>query len=323
MTEIPDIDILTIGETLVDFIAIERTDSLREASTFKRHLGGSPANIAVNVSKLGGKATVISKTGIGAFGQFLKAELQYNGVNTDFLIMDHRFNSSIIFVSRTSGTPDFEPLRSGDFQLSPEDMPAQTVSAAKIVHTSTWPLSREPSRSAVFKAFKLAHAQGKIVSFDPNYSPVIWPDHQEAVQVLQEIYRYTTITKASLDDSYRFFGPGYAPEEYIQMYHKLGPQVVVFTMGQDGSMISEKGQVLGHLPARQIEVADATGAGDAFWSGFLVAMLDGHPLQQCLLFAREIVELKLKTVGTLPESIDRHALYQNLPPVTEAFSRGQ
>ena len=73
-TSPPALDVLTIGETLVDFISTEQVeDGLRHATTFQRYLGGSPANIAVYVSKLGGHAAIVSKTGIGAFGQFLKS----------------------------------------------------------------------------------------------------------------------------------------------------------------------------------------------------------------------------------------------------------
>jgi fructokinase len=315
----PDIDLLAIGEILVDFISAEPADSLREVETFQRHLGGSPANIATNVSRLGYNAALIAKTGIGAFGQFLKGALQHNGVNADYLVMDHRFNTSIIFVSRTSATPDFEPFRSADFNLTDEDIAEEALDAAKIVHTSTWPLSREPSRSAVINALKQARGQGKIVSFDPNYSPAVWPNYQEARAVMREVFQYTTITKASLDDAHRYAGEGRTPEEYIHMLHDLGPKTVVFTMGRQGSMISENGKLLGRLPAREIKVKDATGAGDAFWAGFLTALLDGHPLRTCLLFAREVVELKLQTVGTLPAAINREDLYARLPDINSAF----
>lgn len=315
----PDIDVLTLGETIVDFISTERVDSLREATTFRRYLGGSPANIAVYVAKLGGKAAVISKTGIGAFGQFLKAELQYHGVIADYLIMDHRVHTTFVFVSQTSGTPDFEPSRNGDYQLSPQEVSEEAVARARVIHASTWPLSREPSRFAVEKAFSLAREQGKIVSLDPNYSPAVWPDYQDAQETIRRMYQYVTITKASLDDAHRFFGPGNRPEEYIEMFHELGPPTVVFTMGQEGALISHQGKLLGHLPARAIKVVDATGAGDSFWAGFLVAMLDENPLERCLLFAREIVEMKLTSVGPLPDTIDRQAIYDHLPDPASAI----
>jgi fructokinase len=308
------LDLLALGETIVDFIATEQTeDGLRNAITFQRYLGGSPANIAVYVAKLGGKAATISKTGIGAFGQFLKSELRYHGVITDYLVMDHRVHTTIIFVSRTSGTPDFEAFRDGDYKLTPEEVSEEAIAHSQVVHASTWPLSREPSRSAVGKAFRLAHEQDKIVSLDPNYSPQIWPDHQEAEEVYRQMFRYATITKPSLDDAQRFFGPDHTPEEYIQMYHQLGPQTVIFTMGQEGVLISHDGKILGHIPVRPIEVVDVTGAGDSFWAGFLVALLDGHSLERCALFAREIVELKLTTVGPLPSTIDRAEIYAKLP----------
>jgi fructokinase len=309
----PDLDVLTIGETVVDFISIEQADEgLRHATSFKRYLGGSPANIAVYVSKLGGKAAVISKTGIGAFGQFLKAELRYHSVNTDYLIMDHRVHTTVIFVSRTSGTPDFEAFRSGDAQLAPEEVPEEAIARARMVHASTFALSREPCRSAVGRAFRLAHEMGKIVSLDPNYSPQVWPDYPEAQRVVREMYGYATITKPSLDDAHRFFGPGPSPEEYVRMFHDLGPETVILTMGKEGALVSRGGQILAHVPARPVEVVDATAAGDAFWAGFLVALLDGNALERCARFAREVVEIKLATVGPLPANLDRAEIYARL-----------
>jgi sugar/nucleoside kinase (ribokinase family) len=308
-----DIDLLAVGETLIDFISVEVVDSLRDATTFRRHLGGSPTNIAVYVAKLGGTAAIISKTGIGAFGQFLKGELRRYGVSTDYLIMDHRVHTSVIFVSRTTGTPDFEPFRSGDTQLTPAEVSEEAIARAKVVHISTWPLSREPSRSAAGTALRLAHEQGKIVSLDPNYSPRVWPEYEEAKQVIREMYSYATISKPSRDDAERLFGPGYAPEQYIQMFHELGPQLVIFTMGKEGALISHEGKLIGHVPARPVKIVDATGAGDSYWAGFLVALLDGNPPERCALFAREIVELKLTAVGPLSSTIDRREIYARLP----------
>ncbi|HUM35528.1 MAG TPA: carbohydrate kinase, partial [Anaerolineae bacterium] len=302
-------DLLVIGETLIDFISVEETESLLEATTFQRFAGGSPANIAANVAKLGGQAAVISKTGMGAFGQFLKAELGRAGVQTQYMVMDHRVRTSIIFVSRTKGTPDFEPFRDADFRLEPREISEEAIARAKVVHASMWPLSREPARSAVEKAFMLAQEQGKLISLDPNYSPRIWPDTREAREVIRHMMGYTTLTKPSLDDARRLFGEGQSPEHYIARFHEMGPRVVVFTMGGAGMILSVEGQQT-FIPAQPVKVVDATGAGDSFWAGFLMALLDGHPLERCVLFAREIVGRKLARIGPLPDNLDRAEIYK-------------
>jgi len=317
-----DLDLLAIGETLVDLISVEETDWLRNAYTFRKYQGGSPANIAVYVAKLGAKSAVVSKTGIGAMGQFLKAELGRAGVTCDYLVMDHRVHTSVIFVSRTARTADFEAFRSGDYQLEPKEINEEAIRRAKVVHASTWALSREPCRSAVEKAFKLAQKHGKIICLDPNYSPAIWPDYREATTVIPHMLSYATIAKPSLDDASRLLGRDRTPEEYIERFHEMGPKIIVLTMGSDGVLLSEEGE-LTHVPARPIKVVDATGAGDSFWAGFLVALLDGNPLRLCAYFAREIVERKLATVGPLPGSIDRHLVYARLnsePDVAEEES---
>ena len=306
------LDVLSVGEMVVDFISAEKTDTLSNATTFKRYLGGSPANIAVYVSKLGGRSAVIAKTGIGAFGKFLKGELQRHGVVTDYLQMDHRTHTTVIFVSSTAATPDFEEFRSGDYLLSPEELPEEAIDRAKVVHSSTFALSREPCRSAVIGAFRTAREMGKIVSLDPNYSRRVWPDYKEAQGVIREAYSHVNVTKPSADDARRVFGPDHGPEQYIEMFHDLGPETVVFTMGDEGNLVSENGKITAHIPARPVEVVDATGAGDSFWAGFLTALLDGNGVERSVLFAREIVERKLTTKGPLPAEIDRDEIYARL-----------
>lgn len=312
-----NLDILAIGETLVDFISESETNYLREAQVFRKFLGGSPANIAVNIAKLGGRSAILSKVGIGAFGQFLKSELRRQGVNTDYLIMDHRVHTSFIFIARSTGTPDFEPSRNGDYMLEEKEVDPEAIKRARVIHSSAFALSREPCRSAIKEAFRLAKENKKIISLDPNYSPVIWPDQREAQAVLEEMLAFASFTKPSLDDASRIFGEGYQPEEYIQEFHRMGPPVVIFTMGREGTLVSTGESIL-HVPARRIEVVDVTGAGDSFWAGFLVALLDGNPVNKCVLFAREIAEIKLTTIGPLPDTIDRKDIYSKMEE-TNAF----
>ncbi len=309
--ELGPLDVVSVGELVVDFISVEQTDTLGNATTFRRYLGGSPANIAVYVSKLGGTAAIVSKTGIGAFGKFLKSQLARHGVVTEYLIMDHKTHTTIVFVSSTAGTPDFEEFRSGDYLLSASEISGEAIDRARVVHSSAFALSREPCRSAVFEAFRLAREGRKFVSFDPNYSRRIWPDHKEARKVIAGAYEHVDVTKPSLDDAGRIFGREHEPEDYPRMFHEMGPATVILTMGRDGILVSENGRV-SHVPARPVVVNDATGAGDAFWAGYLTAMLDGEPATRCAHFAREVAEMKLERVGPLPDEIDREPIYARL-----------
>jgi fructokinase len=313
MMEIPpgDLDLLAIGEMVVDFISVEETYDLRDAYTFRKYQGGAPANIARYIAKLGGKSAVIAKTGPGAFGQFLRAELTRSGVLIDYLVADQRVQTSVIFITRSKDVADSEAYRSGDYRLEPNEIDEDAIKRAKVVHTSCFALSRQPCRSAVESALQLAQQHGKIISLDPNYNPAVWPEYREAQEVLQRLFAYATITKPSLEDAARVFGPGNTPEAYIEQFHTWGPKTVVFTMGADGIILSEAGQMT-HIPARPVSVADATGAGDAFWAGFLMALLDDRPLEESVLFGREIVERKLATVGPLPERIDRAEIYARI-----------
>ncbi len=306
-----DLDVLAIGEIVVDMISVEETEDLRVASAFRRYQGGSPANLAVNIARLGGQAALIAKVGAGAFGRFLRAELARSRVATDYLVVDPERPSTVIFISRTAGTADSLAYRGADYHLRPEEIAEEAIRRAKVVHASTFALSRQPCRSAVERAFHLARQQGKIISLDPNYNPPVWPDREEALSVLRRVFPYVSITKPSLDDAMRIFGPGKTPEQYIDLFHEMGPAHVVLTLGADGLILSEKGRFTS-IPAHSLDVVDATGAGDAFWAAFLVALLDGNSLERCALFAREIVTRKLSVIGPLPDAIDRQAVYAAL-----------
>ncbi len=303
-----DLDVLAVGEALVDFISDDDTEWLREAETFRRHLGGSPANIAMYVAKLGGRSALIAKTGIGAFGTFIKAQLRAAGVSDRFLMMDHRVHTSVVFISRTTATPEFEVLRRADYQLTPDEIDADAVASARVVHASTFALSRPPCRDAVVRAFALAKEHGKLVSLDPNYSPVVWPEYTEAREIIESVFRYADLTKPSLDDCRRLFGDDAPADHYPDRFHELGPRLVVLTMGRDGMLLSLDGQQ-SHVPVRPVEVKDATAAGDAFWAGFLVALLDGNALERTARFARAVVERKLAVVGHVDGPIDRDEVY--------------
>lgn len=312
MSASQDLDLLAIGETLVDFISTEPVASLGEAEQFRRYMGGSPANIAVTVARLGGRAAMASRVGAGALGTFLRHELEQRQVNTDYLRHDPNHRTTVVFLTKSQGTPDFEVFHGADAELAPEDVPDAAIARARLVHTSTFALARNPCRTTIIGVLRKAAALGKIVSLDPNYSPLIWPDLAEARAVLTELYASVTITKPSLDDAARLFGAGLAPETYIARFHALGPPTVVLTMGKNGTLLSHAG-TLRHVPAQLVDnVADATGAGDAFWGGFLTAWLDALDPETCARVASAVVAQKLQHVGQQAAPLDKQAIYRQI-----------
>jgi sucrose-phosphate synthase len=309
-------DLLAVGETLVDFISNRRSNSLRTAEEFRRFLGGQPANVAVYVAKLGGKSAVLSKVSEDRFGEFLEESLQHHGVSTAHLMKTDQLPTTSVFITKTTGVPDFQVNRGADTLLTIQDTPEELIKNARCVHTSCFALSREPTRSAVRRALRLARRHDKLVSLDPNYSPRIWPDKMEAWEVLAQIMPYVTVVKPSLEDARLLFDPNMSESELeqacLERFHDLGAAVVIVT--RSGGMVTvSNGSQLEHVgPLPLVEVNSVIGGSDAFWGGLLVAHLDGKTWQQAVCFAHEIAARKLQHVGHVQELIDRQSVYRQV-----------
>src|SRR5215204_6681010 len=105
------LDLLAVGETMVDFISHEMANSLRTASQFSRYLGGQPANVAVYVAKLGGRSAVITRLGSDYFGEYVEDQLQTHGVGTEAVSRTDEAATTNAFVTRTVSVPDFQVNR--------------------------------------------------------------------------------------------------------------------------------------------------------------------------------------------------------------------
>ena len=310
------LDVLAVGETLVDFISHERASSLRTAEHFSRYLGGQPANVAVTVAKLGARSAVLSKVGSGAFGDFVEQRLQRHGVNTGALLRTDALPTTSAFVTRTIGVPDFQVNRGADALLDIRDVSEELIARARVVHTSCFALSREPARSAIRRALRLAHRAGKLVSFDPNYDARVWPDKEEAWEVIAQILPYVTIVKPSLRDGRRLFDPNMEEGEVeaacLREFSALGARVVIFTRSGGLVTVSDGGEVERVGPLPMVEVESVIGGSDAFWGALLVARLDGKAWPLCVRFAHRVAALKLRVVGHVEHLVDREAMYRRL-----------
>ncbi|MEN8856454.1 MAG: carbohydrate kinase [Flavobacteriaceae bacterium] len=299
------IDILCVGEVLVDFIGHQIGVSINNTPDYHRYLGGSPANVAMNSARLGLNSLMISTVGDDGFGDYIFKRFSEVGVKTENIKKLKNKNTSIIFVSRSESTPDFIPYREADYCINEDQIPTEILSKTNIFHTTCFALSKKPGQSTILKKAEEAFDLGCKLSIDINYSKNLWESREEAFNVIKSYCRFNPLIKISEDDMLRLFEKELPHEQIFDFFHQEGVEIVCLTMGSRGVKLSERGNKIIEFPAIKIEkVIDTTGAGDAFWSGFLFAYIKEKPFQECLKVALQLAALKLQNVGRLPNNIN-------------------
>ncbi len=299
------IDIICIGEVLIDFIGHEVNASINKTKDYHRFLGGSPTNVAVNASRLGLHAVLVATCGKDGLGDYVIRKLKSNQVNFQHVRKSETMPTSVIFVSKSTDTPDFIPYRQADCEIFESQLSDEIIAQAKIFHTTCFALSKNPARETILNRAKKATELGVKLSIDINFSERIWPNREEAKQVLKEYLANDPLVKLSEDDCYRLFDEVKSDAFIFDYFHQMGASTICLTKGKNGVVVSDVKQGLFFQPAFQIdEIKDTTGAGDAFWTGFLYAQIQNKSLQDCVTLAQKLAGIKLQNVGRLPENIN-------------------
>ncbi len=299
------IDIICIGEVLIDFIGHEVNTSINRTKDYHRFLGGSPTNVAVNAARLGLNSVLVATCGQDGLGDYIVRKLKSNHINVNHISKLESVPTSIIFVSKSTETPDFIPYREADCQILESQLPDETIAKAKIYHTTCFALSKNPARNTILNRAKKAAQLGLKLSIDINFSERIWPNREEAKQVIADYLSNDPLVKLSEDDCYRLFAEVKSEDYIFEYFHKLGASTICLTKGKKGVVLSDKKEGLFFQDALLInEVKDATGAGDAFWTGFLYAQLQNRSLNESISIAQKLASIKLQNVGRLPDGIN-------------------
>ena len=305
------IDILSIGEVLIDFIGHEVNTSINRTKDYHRFLGGSPTNVAVNASRLGLKSVLVASCGQDGLGDYIIRKLKANKVNTAQIGKSDTLPTSVIFVSKSTETPDFIPYRQADCEIYEEQLPDAVLAEAKIFHTTCFALSKNPARTTILNRAKRAKELGLQLSIDINFSERIWPNREEAKQVIKEYLSYDPLVKLSEDDCYRLFAEVKSEEFIFDYFHALGATTICLTKGKNGVVVSDVKEGLLFQKAIPLEeIKDTTGAGDAFWTGFLYAQLHEYDLNTSITIAQKLAAIKLQNVGRLPDNLEISKLIQ-------------
>lgn len=302
---IKDIDILCVGEVLVDFIGHQSGVQINNTRDYHRYLGGSPTNVAMNCARLGLKSVLVAAVGNDGFGEYIYERLGEVGVITDFIKQVDDKPTSVIFVSRTDSTPDFIPFRKADYCISEDQISKDILTNTNIYHTTCFALSKKPAQTTILIKAEEAFNLGCKLSIDVNYAKKLWKSREEAVNVIKTYCKFNPLVKISEDDMLRLFEQKLPHEKIFEFFHAEGVDTICLTLGSKGVKLSQKGKEIIQLPAKKIDaVMDATGAGDAFWSGFLFAYIKEKPIEKCLEVALQLAALKLQNVGRLPDNIN-------------------
>ncbi len=299
------IDVLSVGELLVDLIGESPADSLADTNSFRKYPGGSAANLVSNIARLGGNAALVASVGDDHLGSWLVEHVAATGANVQH-ISPVDAPTTAVLVARTTGTPDFTVYRGADALLQAKHVPERLLRRARIFHTTCFALSRDPARSTILELAGIAASRGAQLSIDANYAPAIGPDPAATQIVMRRYCRHAPLVKLSADDVDRLFGEYTPPTNAISAFHEWGASLVCVTLGADGALISwERGEHTTRVPAAPVTLrGEATGAGDAFWAGFLTAYLQDLPPIDCAQAGSRMAALKLSTDGPLPSSID-------------------
>ena len=285
-------DVLLIGEIVVDEIFDQQ--NIKYLS-----YGGSPANIALNLTQLGLNPLLVAALGEDSEGAFLQDTLSRYNMRTDMIFKVNTATSKVQLTdSKERPIPVFNRL--SDYLIPYSDLLESRISETKILHFSYWPLTKEPAKSTVLKSIKKAKKSGVLVAFDPNIHHDLYSDDSISHEELLGLLKFVDIIKPSLDDAARLFGEGYSKESYMDFFEAAGIQLILMTLGKDGVYVSHHGKRTLY-GTNEVDVVDATGAGDAFWSGFYAGLINGLNLTESIDCAQKISALVLKSIGAITE----------------------
>lgn len=280
--------IIVAGEALVDLVADEGPAALDDRVRYTAIPGGSPANVAVGLARLGAPVELLARLATDGFGRLLRAHLDANGVGLSFArVAQEPTTLAVVSVDGAGAAAyDFYVQGTADWQWRPEELPAELPAAANALCTGSLAVALEPGASVLRSLLRRERERGALtIVVDPNVRPALMGSPQEARRLVEELVALADVVKASEEDLH-YLAPGEQPTDIVRTWATLGPALVVLTRGQSGAYAVAAGGTAVALPARPIRVVDTVGAGDAFTAGLLdglrLAGLLGRPARDRL-----------------------------------------
>jgi len=255
---------LVIGESLIDIVH-------RPDGSAREHVGGSPANVAVGLARLGHDVTLATMLGQDARGAKIASLLDAEGVALTQDSLGGRPTSVATSTLDAAGAATYR------FDLTWQLSRDQPLDGLAHVHTGSVAATLEPGATAVLDTIEKARPSATI-SYDPNARPALMGDPHEVRAKIEQLIGLSDVVKASDEDIAWLYDS--APlSDILRLWALLGPELIVVTRGDKGAVIglTRTGE-LASIHAPLVEVVDTVGAGDSFMAGLLCGLLDASLL---------------------------------------------
>ena len=293
---------VVIGRAGMDIFPDPPGTKTEDAETFKAGLGGSSANIATGVVKLGGQAALVTSVSRDSVGRYCVKQLQNYGVNCAHVksVGGEFRNSLAVYESRVSEHQSVI-YRNGaaDFQFTNQDAEEVAYGDFGALVTAGTVFASEPSRSAAFHAFDLAKTAGLPIIFDIDYRPYSWPSAEVAAEVLSRAGALSDVIVGN-DEEFGFMAGGI--KKGLEKAHSLSQssaKIVIYKMGEKGAITFADDLEL-HTGIYSVTPLKPTGAGDSFMAGFLVSMAQGLSLEHSVLRGSACAAIVVSKPGCAP-----------------------
>lgn len=290
-----NIDVIALGELLIDFT--ENGFSVSGNPILEANPGGAPCNVLAMLQNLGKRTAFIGKVGKDAFGQYLTETVRSIGIDTTNLVQDEEVPTTLAFVhTAADGDRSFSFYRNpgADMCLSKDEIDYGQIDTAKIFHFGTLSMTHEGVREATKEAVAHAKEQGLLISFDPNYRPLLWKDAETAKEMMRYGFSACDILKISDDEIMFVTGKDTVSEAMDVFFEEFKPRLACVTCGKKGSIAVYNDK---RMPCEAILTSDTietTGAGDTFMACILNYVLE-HGLDNLSIY--DIMEMQEFAAG--------------------------
>ncbi|WP_026554501.1 carbohydrate kinase family protein [Arthrobacter sp. 35W] len=250
------LDVVVIGEALIDVVTTPVGTS--------EHPGGSPANVAYGLGRLGVTTGLLTAIGDDERGAAIGTHLHSAGV---LLLPGSR---SLARTASATATLSADGSANYDFDIVWDLEPVAPAHIPKVLHTGSIATFLAPGAAAVKELLCQAHREC-LVTYDPNIRPALLGSHAEALSTFEDLLHLTDVVKLSDEDA-QWLYPGKELEDVAARILDLGSRLAVITKGSLGSLLAtSSAQLL--VPSVESEVADTIGAGDSYMSALIMGLL--------------------------------------------------